>query len=79
MSSRKRNVRISVASGMSGYFAVMLADYEDMHWDTCPVMSGIGRYKDRDSAIQEAKEWSKAELIPLEKGLVESVIEEEIF
>ena len=46
-----RNFRISVTSGISGYFAVMLADYEDMEWNTDVVNTGIGRYRSRDKAI----------------------------
>lgn len=63
MSGKKgvRNHRISVTSGMRGYFAVMLADYEDMNWGTDVVMSGIGSYKTREGATEEAKEWAKSE------------------
>ena len=59
-----RNFRISVTHGMSGYFAVMLADYEDMEWNTDVVNTGVGRYRTRDQALTEAQSWAKDEGIP---------------
>ena len=67
MSSEKkgvRNYRISITRGMSGYFAVMLADYEDMDWSTHVVTTGIGRYRTRDEAELEGISWAEAEEIP---------------
>lgn len=56
-----RNHRISVTHGGSGYFAVMLADYADMQWGTDIVQTGIGRFKTRAEAVEEAQTWAKAE------------------
>ena len=64
MSNGIRNYRIGVTSGISGYFAVMLADYEDMGWNTDVVQTGIGRYKKKEDAVKEAKQWAQAEEIP---------------
>jgi hypothetical protein len=62
--STARNFRIAVTQGVSGYFAVMIADYEDMDWNADVVQTGIGRYKTRDKAEQEAKSWAEEEEIP---------------
>lgn len=59
-----RNFRISVTQGMSGHFAVMLADYEDMGWNTDCVTSGVGRYKLQSDAIKEGRQWAEAEELP---------------
>lgn len=61
---KSRNYRITVTSGMSGYFAVMIADYEDIDWNADIVTTGIGRYKTRKEAEQEAKSWAEDEEIP---------------
>lgn len=51
---------ITVTSGMSGWFAVML------HWNTDhggfwePWTTGIGRYATKEEAIIEAKDWAEA-------------------
>lgn len=60
------NHRISLAHGMSGWFAVHYADYSDMNWCPDVVQTGIGRYETRQEAIEEAINWSKAENLPLE-------------
>ncbi len=49
---------------MSGYFAVYVAEYEDMNWGVDVVQTGIGRYKTFDEAEEEAKEWALSEGIP---------------
>ena len=67
MNMRCRNHRISVTHGMSGYFAVHLADFEDMDWFPDIVSTGIGRYATKEGAISEAKEWAKSELIPFQE------------
>jgi hypothetical protein len=46
--------KISVTSGMSGYFAVM--------WDNDgAIQTGIGRYATAEEAAVEAREWAEAE------------------
>jgi hypothetical protein len=59
-----RNYRISTTHGMSGYFAVMLADYEDMGWNTDVVNTGVGGYSCHEDAIREAISWAEEEDIP---------------
>lgn len=66
MSENSRNHRISVTQGMSGFFAVMVADYEDMNWCTDVVQTGFGRYKLQADAIKEAKRWAEDEGVPFE-------------
>lgn len=46
---------ITVSSGMSGYFAVMMAWDGDGYepWDT-----GIGRYPEKSGAVREAMQWA---------------------
>jgi hypothetical protein len=55
-------VKIGVTSGMSGHFAVM---YDD----DGPINTGVGRYKTRKEAVQEARDWSRANEVPLEDSL----------
>jgi len=59
-----RNYRITVALLGSGYAAIMLADYEDMDWNSDIVQTGIGRYRTRKEAVQEALSWAREEDIP---------------
>lgn len=59
-----RNFRICVMQGMSGHFAAMVADYEDMGWSHDVVSTGIGRYKAREGAEKEGRSWAKSEEIP---------------
>ena len=68
-----RNQRLSVTIGMPGWFVVLIADFEDLNFATDVITTGIGRYKDRKSAELEAIEWSKSELIPIEKGAIKWV------
>lgn len=49
---------ISVTSGMSGWFAVMLVE-EDGFVE--PQQTGIGRYKTKTEAEKEARQWAEAE------------------
>lgn len=46
----------------SGWGAIHMRYYEDMKGYDCQ-QTGIGRYKTKEEAIKEAKEWSKAEEI----------------
>jgi hypothetical protein len=66
---RSRNHYITVTSGMSGFFAVMRAEYEDApgvwNWDN--VQTGIGRYKTGDEAAKEGKEWAESEGIEFKR------------
>lgn len=58
---------LDVDFGGSGYYAVHLREDEDGFidvWNT-----GIGRYKKRQQAVNEAISWSKADEIPLREGL----------
>ena len=73
MKEEARNYRISVTKGISGYFAVFVAEFnigKSKGWYTDIINTGIGRYKTRKEAIQEAEEWSISDEIPLEKGLI---------
>lgn len=59
---------ITVTRGISGYFAVHMAHFSvngkpEGFYDN--VLTGIGRYKTYDEAVDEAKEWAKAENIRL--------------
>jgi len=67
--SKSRNHRITVTSGMSGYFAVEIAEYQEEYngekfWDTDIVQTGIGRYRTSQEAESEAKCWAESENIP---------------
>jgi hypothetical protein len=66
-----RNFRTSISHGMRGWFAVLLADYEDIGWSTDVVQTGIGSYKDKEDAILEAKEWALSEQIKCECDIEE--------
>lgn len=59
MSSRNHRIVVSLLG--SGYAALHVADYEDMDWGTDIVDTGIGRYKTRKEAEQEAEMWAEAE------------------
>lgn len=61
-----RNHQIGVTQGMSGYFAVMYAEYEDKpgEWTMDVEQTGIGRYEDWESAASEAKDWAKLDNVP---------------
>lgn len=50
---------VSVTSGMSGYFAVLY--WWNPEGFTEPWQTGCGRYKEYARAVEEAKEWAKAE------------------
>ena len=55
---------ITVTQGMSGYFAVMVGwSWEEVEEEGFyePVTTGFGRYKEKEDAVREAKEWADAE------------------
>jgi hypothetical protein len=62
-----RNFRISVTQGMSGYFAILVADYKDMDWNTDIVSTGIGRFATYAGAAAEGREWARCEGIQFEE------------
>ena len=56
---------ITVQSGISGYFAVLMT--YDKELDTyIPYQTGIGRYKERKQAEREARMWAEAEGVEFE-------------
>jgi len=55
---------ITVTSGMSGYFAVhMTWDEEGEFWE--PWTTGVGRYRTKDAADNEACNWALEDNIRL--------------
>lgn len=66
--AKSRNHYITVTQGMSGYFAVMRAEYQDDpdkdEWFEDNTQTGIGRYKTSKEAEIEAKHWAKDEGVP---------------
>lgn len=64
---KSRNHKITIGYGMSGYFAVHVAEYEDIGWNIDNVQTGVGRYRNREEAIKEGKDWAKAESLPFEE------------
>lgn len=67
MEEKVTNPRITVMLLGSGFAAVQLVDVEDKHGKYTDVQqTGIGRYAKRDKAVIEAKQWAKAEELPLE-------------
>ncbi len=72
MGTLSRNHRISVTQGMSGYFAVLMAEFSDdggRNWCWEPDGTGFGRYRTSEEAELEAIDWAEAEDLPLEKWL----------
>lgn len=55
---------MTVTSGMSGHFAVMVWLNPDMGGFWEPWDTGIGRYRTEDEARVEAIQWADAEGIP---------------
>ena len=56
------NCYITTTSGMSGYFAILVGKFEDEPEPYYDIIStGIGRYKTKDEAIEEAKQWAEAD------------------
>jgi hypothetical protein len=59
------NYRITVQLLGSGYAAAMLVDVtDDIGTYTDIQDTGIGRYRKREQAVIEAKDWSRDEEIP---------------
>lgn len=52
---------ITVTQGMSGYFAVHIWWNPELGGFPEPYNTGFGRYKDRESAVAEAKQWAEEE------------------
>lgn len=55
---------ITITSGMSGYFAVMIWWNPALGGFEEPFQTGVGRYKSLRDAVREAKSWSKDEGLP---------------
>lgn len=59
---KDRKPYITITSGISGYFAICVAWYDDENggmWDIA--LTGIGRYKEKVDAEREGKEWAEAD------------------
>jgi hypothetical protein len=54
-----RRLRLSVSSGMGGYFAV-LYDGDG------PIQTGVGYYTTPEEAAKEAEDWARAEGIAMD-------------
>lgn len=50
---------VTVTSGMSGYFAVMLVWKEEGFYE--PWTTGFGRYASKEDAAKEGKHWAEDE------------------
>jgi hypothetical protein len=64
-----KNWRLSVSRGMSGWFAVLIADFQHEKsgfWYTDVWQTGIGRYATREEAESEARSWAESEGLPYE-------------
>ncbi len=67
--TKSRNHKISISSGMSGFYAIEIAEYHDEitgGWYLDCVQTGIGRYQTKEEAIEEGKEWALADEIELD-------------
>lgn len=62
-----KKFRISITSGMSGYFTVLL-EYNDNDIPEI-VLTGIGRYPDFEGALIKAQDWSRSDNISLDESL----------
>ena len=65
---KSRNHKITTTQGMSGFFAIETAEYQDDRgqWYTDIVQTGIGRYKSSERAEKEGRQWAKDEGLPFE-------------
>jgi hypothetical protein len=65
---KSRNHKITTTQGMSGFFAVHVAEFLDDTgvWYQDIVSTGIGRYKSSEKAEDEGKQWAKDENLPFE-------------
>lgn len=52
---------ITVTQGMSGWFAVMITNYDGFPEPEC---AGMGRYAKQSDAIAEGEQWAEAEELP---------------
>jgi hypothetical protein len=52
---------ITVTSGISGYYAVLMTWNTELGGFWEPYNTGIGRYKKREKAVQEGKMWAEDE------------------
>lgn len=52
---------ITTTFGMSGYFAVMYWWNPESGGFWEPYNTGFGRYKTKEKAVEEAKQWAEAE------------------
>ena len=59
MSTAKQAPFVTVTYGISGWFAVLMAKNKEGFYE--PWNTGIGRYPDRDKAVEEAKAWAQSE------------------
>ena len=50
---------ITVSSGISGYFAVLMTWNDEGFYE--PWDTGIGRYREKSGAVNEAMRWALAE------------------
>ena len=67
MTEAYKNFRISVTSGISGHFAIMVVDVTDEIGEYQDIyQTGIGRYRTRGEAVREARSWAAAEEVVCE-------------
>lgn len=59
MSTAKQQPFVTVTHGISGWFAVIMAKSPEGFYEAW--QTGIGRYPDREKAVDEAKAWAQAE------------------
>lgn len=60
MAEEDRSDYITTTRGLSGWFAIRLRWYDDIDWFDVH-STGTGRYRTREEAAEEAKEWAKIE------------------
>lgn len=72
MSETISNPRIGVKLLGSGYAAILWVDVTDERGTYTDVQqTGIGRYKTREKAVVEAKQWAESDEYPLVEGINE--------
>lgn len=64
--TRSRNHYITIYKSITGWKAVMRAEYEDSPgvWFPDNVQTGLGAYSNPEDAREEGKRWAKEEEIP---------------
>lgn len=60
---KRQEPYITVAHGISGYFAVLMRQAPDGLWE--PMEAGFGRYTEKEGAIKEAKHWADCDKLKL--------------